>query len=91
MVCLRYACWAFQAARLGPFRVQVRGLASSRFSFAGGHPGPERGAGSGRGYSARMNPFKAVGTPRSEMRVKPRRIDPVSGCRGSKRKVRRAG
>ena len=58
----------------------------NKWTFKGGHPGPERGLGSGRGYNARMNPWRAVGTPKH--RVKPRRVDPV--CKFRKRKVRRA-
>ena len=58
----------------------------SRWEFSGGHPGPERGLGSGRGYNSRMNPWVAVGTPKE--RVRPRRVHPV--CKGRKRKVRQA-
>ena len=58
----------------------------SRWTYARGHPGPERGIGSGRGYNSRMNPWQAVGTPKQK--VKPRNLHPV--CGGRKRKVRRA-
>lgn len=58
----------------------------NKHTYAGGHPGPERSLGSGRGYNSRMNAWKAVGTPRQ--RVRPRRLHPVCGAR--KRKVRRA-
>ena len=60
----------------------------SKWTHKGGHPGPERGMGSGRGYNVRYHPWKAVGTPKGK--VRPRIVDPVSGCRKSHGKVRRA-
>lgn len=61
----------------------------SRWTHGAGQAGPETGINSGRGYNSRMNPWKAVGTPREA--VRPRKNNHVSGMENGKRKIRRAG
>ena len=46
----------------------VQNIIIYAWSFAGGHPGPERD-GSGRGYNGSMNPWRAVGTPKQQVQL----------------------